>query len=109
MIVEDIPVVEHLSGSDKAGISKQHRDLVVQYDASMWFQGSRYVPTDQHISRKGGTPLGSFPLHEEDLALVPRRIYAYLVRYRVFTAVDVEYMQPIPAPAERPRQHLHGR
>ncbi|KAK4442891.1 hypothetical protein QBC34DRAFT_223121 [Podospora aff. communis PSN243] len=103
LVVEDSPVVEHLpvqlNGEglpSKPPSAKQHGDLVVQYDATMWFQGSRHVPTDTHISKKGGTPLASFPLNEEDLALVPSRIYAYLVRYRVFMAVDVQHMQPIP-------------
>jgi len=47
------------------------------------------------MSRKSGIPLSSFPLKNEDLALLLRRIYAYLIRHRLFKPIDVDNLQPI--------------
>jgi len=47
------------------------------------------------MSRKSGIPLSSFPLKNEDPALLLRRIYAYLIRHRLFKPIDVDNLQPI--------------
>lgn len=95
IVVEEFPVMKPTIVNGRAGPTKQHRDLVVHHDAVGMFQGNDYNKIDPCIMRKGGIPLHAFPFRDEDFALLPRRIYGYLLRYRVFMALDVNYMEPI--------------
>ncbi|KAK0638936.1 hypothetical protein B0T16DRAFT_462657 [Cercophora newfieldiana] len=50
---------------------------------------------DRYLSEENGVQFELFPLQKEDLALLPRRIYVYLLRARFFVAADIYDMHPV--------------
>jgi ATPase family associated with various cellular activities (AAA) len=66
-------------------------EAVVENDNVDSLERTKYFETDQYLVKRGGKQT----LSEDDIVLLPKRLFAYALRERKFVHVDVRYLKPI--------------
>lgn len=92
--IESYPIIVW-SSSERRHIARSSYEIVVINDDVNRFQFNKYLELDPYISKDKGIPAQLFPHQQVDLALLPRRIFAYLFRDLGFMAVDVNHLEPL--------------
>lgn len=75
----------------------ESREMIVLDDHWLGREFNHQIRTDQRLVQATGIPLDHFAIDEDDLALVPQRLYVFLLSsYRFFIPADINNLQPIP-------------
>ncbi|KAK0711878.1 P-loop containing nucleoside triphosphate hydrolase protein, partial [Lasiosphaeris hirsuta] len=75
---------------------KQNLELVVLNDDVQRYEFNRYMQSDAYLRGKtGAIPPDKDRLSQDDLALLPRRLYVFSLCKRFFGPMDVSYLRPI--------------
>ncbi|KAK4213981.1 hypothetical protein QBC37DRAFT_422209 [Rhypophila decipiens] len=91
--IEPFPVVTWDTSDRKRDLSSRY-EIVVLNDDVHRFQFDKCLPNDRYISEPHGLKAGDpLSLGDDDLALLPRRLYVYILRFHFFIPVDVNNLQ----------------
>ena len=97
-MVEHYPVVRW-SDENRTEKLAEYYELVVQQDEIHRFMMNRYLEEDAYMTKPKDTD-GPQALSDEDYALLPKRVYAFVIKERSFNLLDIDNLQPLEAQSD---------
>ena len=98
---EDVFRIQHWADSSRTTLLYTSPDLIQTEDGIDMRQRNDNIKSDQFLSQrtKGvrvyGVGQQALSLRNDDLVLLPKRMFAYALRERKFALVDIRYLKPI--------------
>lgn len=94
---DEFPIIEW---SDRSRFRQfaTTEEIVIEYDGVRELEWAKFIETDAFIGQdEASDPLGHLAqdLTEDDLALLPSRLFAYALRSRSFINADIKYLKPV--------------
>ncbi|GAP90040.1 putative AAA family protein [Rosellinia necatrix] len=94
---DEFPIVEW---SDRSRFKQfgTREEIVIEYDGVRELEWEKFLETDPFINHdEEPEPFGHLAqtLTEDDLALLPSRLFVYALRSRSFINADIKYMKPV--------------
>ncbi|KAI8628619.1 hypothetical protein F5Y19DRAFT_107604 [Xylariaceae sp. FL1651] len=74
-------------------------ETIIEYDGVRELEWARFLETDSFVSSEDSPePLGHLAqaLSPNDLALLPARLFVYVLRNRSFINADIQHLKPVP-------------
>jgi len=79
------------SDIQRTDIESKVSEVVVDDDDVDWIERNQIIESDPYIKEGGNETISS----DEDLLILPRRMFAYALRERKFVHVDAKFLKPI--------------